>query len=127
MRASGFYRGPRIAAAGTLALARRRALAARRTAQVTWRTHTPIAAPAGAPSTDARAARPLRQLHALAAAVRAARRRSGGPVHLRADRLRLPAHRQLPHLPVRGRAEARADGERIRRPPRDEHHGCRAP
>ena len=31
-----------------------------------------------------------------------------GPVHVRPDGLRLPAHRQLPHVPVRGRAEARA-------------------
>ena len=70
----------------------------------------------------------LRQLHAHAAPVRAARPgRRGRPVHLRADGLRLPAHRQLPDVPVRGRAEARARVERLPRPARDEHHRRRPP
>ena len=48
------------------------------------------------------------------------------PLHLRSDGLRLSAHRQLPHLPVRGRAEARARMERLSRAARDEHHRRRA-
>ena len=52
-------------------------------------------------------------------------RRRGGALHLRPHRLRLSAHRQLPDVPVRGPAEARARMERLSRPPRDEHHRCR--
>ncbi len=74
------------------------------------------------------AAAALRQLHAQPARVRAAvagwRRR---PLHVRPDGLRLPAHRQLPDVPVRGHAEARAALERLSRPPRDEHHRRRPP
>ena len=64
--------------------------------------------------------RSLRRFEPLVAGARRALR-------LRPDGLRLPAHRQLPHVPVRGRAEARARVERLHGAARDEHHRRRPP
>src|SRR3954465_5683507 len=63
----------------------------------------------------------LRQLLAQPARVRAARaERAGGALYVRPDRLRFPAHRQLPDIHVRGHAEARVAVERLCRHARDE-------
>ena len=65
---------------------------------------------------------PLQHAHPPGRAVRAAPAGPGDALHLRAHRLQLRPHRQLPDLPVRGPAAPLAGGERVRGLPRHEPH-----
>ena len=66
---------------------------------------------------------PLQHAHSPRRGLRAVARQPGPDVHVRADRLRPRAHRQLPHLRRGRRAAPRAQvPERLRRAARDELH-----